>query len=392
MKEVYIVAAKRTAVGSFSGALSSLSATQLGAAAIKAAVSQAGIKPEDVQEVIFGNVMSAGIGQAPARQAAKFAGLPNSVICTTINKVCASGMKSIMLAAQNIMLGEADVIVAGGMESMTNVPYYLLQARNGYRLGHGELVDGLIKDGLWDVYNNFHMGNATEGCAKNENISREDQDKYAVESYQRAQKAVNEGKFNAEIAPVEIPQRNADPIIFDKDEEPFKVKFDKIPTLKPAFDKNGTITAANASKLNDGASAVVLMSKEKAEALGIKPIARIVAFADAERAPEEFPLAPINATQKLLKKTGKTVQDVDLFEVNEAFSAVAIAYMRNLNIPHEKMNIWGGAVALGHPLGSSGSRICVTLLHALKDTGKKLGVAAICNGGGGASAIMLEIL
>jgi len=392
MKEVYIVAAKRTAVGSFSGALSSLSATQLGAAAIKAAVSQAGIKPEDVQEVIFGNVMSAGIGQAPARQAAKFAGLPNSVICTTINKVCASGMKSIMLAAQNIMLGEADVIVAGGMESMTNVPYYLLQARNGYRLGHGELVDGLIKDGLWDVYNNFHMGNATEGCAKNENISREDQDKYAVESYQRAQKAVNEGKFNAEIAPVEIPQRNADPIIFDKDEEPFKVKFDKIPTLKPAFDKNGTITAANASKLNDGASAVVLMSKEKAEALGIKPIARIVAFADAERAPEEFPLAPINATQKLLQKTGKTVQDVDLFEVNEAFSAVAIAYMRNLNIPHEKMNIWGGAVALGHPLGSSGSRICVTLLHALKDTGKKLGVAAICNGGGGASAIMLEIL
>lgn len=392
MKEVYIVAAKRTAVGSFSGALSSLSATQLGAAAIKAAVSQAGIKPEEVQEVIFGNVMSAGIGQAPARQAAKFAGLPNSVICTTINKVCASGMKSIMLAAQNIMLGEADVIVAGGMESMTNVPYYLSQARNGYRLGHGELIDGLIKDGLWDVYNNFHMGNATEGCAKNENISREDQDKYAVESYQRAQKAVNEGKFNAEIAPVEIPQRNADPIIFDKDEEPFKVKFDKIPTLKPAFDKNGTITAANASKLNDGASALVLMSKEKAEALGIKPIARIVAFADAERAPEEFPLAPINATQKLLKKTGKTVQDIDLFEVNEAFSAVAIAYMKNLGIPHEKMNIWGGAVALGHPLGSSGSRICVTLLHALKDTGKKLGIAAICNGGGGASAIMLEIL
>jgi len=392
MKEVYIVAAKRTAVGSFSGALSSLNATQLGATAIKAAVSQAGIKPEEVQEVIFGNVMSAGIGQAPARQAAKFAGLPNSVICTTINKVCASGMKSIMLAAQNIMLGEADVIVAGGMESMTNVPYYLSQARNGYRLGHGELVDGLIKDGLWDVYNNFHMGNATEGCAKNENISREDQDKYAVESYQRAQKAVNEGKFNAEIAPVEIPQRNADPIIFDKDEEPFKVKFDKIPTLKPAFDKNGTITAANASKLNDGASALVLMSKEKAEALGIKPVARIVAFADAERAPEEFPLAPINATQKLLKKTGKTVQDIDLFEVNEAFSAVAIAYMKNLGIPHEKMNIWGGAVALGHPLGSSGSRICVTLLHALKDTGKKLGIAAICNGGGGASAIMLEIL
>ncbi len=392
MKEVYIVAAKRTAVGSFNGALSSLSATQLGAAAIKAAVAQAGIKPEDVQEVIMGNVMSAGVGQAPARQASKFAGLPNSVICTTVNKVCASGMKAIMLAAQNIMLGEADVMVAGGMESMTNVPYYLMQARNGYRLGNGEVIDGLIKDGLWDVYNNFHMGNATEGCAKNENISREDQDKYAIESYQRAQKAVNEGKFNAEIAPVEIPQRNADPIVFDKDEEPFKVKYDKITTLKPAFDKNGTITAANASKLNDGASAVVLMSKEKADALGIKPIARIVAFADAERAPEEFPLAPVNATHKLLQKTGKTVQDIDLFEVNEAFSAVAIAYMKNLNIPHEKMNIWGGAVALGHPLGSSGSRICVTLLHALKDTGKKLGVAAICNGGGGASAIMVEIL
>lgn len=392
MKEVYIVAAKRTAVGSFNGALSSLSATQLGAAAIKAAVNQAGIKPEDVQEVIMGNVMSAGIGQAPARQASKFAGLPNSVICTTVNKVCASGMKAIMIAAQNIMLGEADIIVAGGMESMTNVPYYLMQARNGYRLGHGEIVDGLIKDGLWDVYNNFHMGNATEGCAKNENITREDQDKFAVESYQRAQKAVNEGKFNTEIAPVEIPQRNADPILFDKDEEPFKVKYDKIPTLKPAFDKNGTITAANASKLNDGASALVLMSKEKAEALGIKPIARIIAFADAERAPEEFPLAPVNATHKLLQKTGKTVQDIDLFEVNEAFSAVTIAYMRNLNIPHEKVNIWGGAVALGHPLGSSGSRICVTLLHALKDTGKKLGVAAICNGGGGASSIMLEIL
>ncbi|MCS7076005.1 MAG: acetyl-CoA C-acyltransferase [Bacteroidia bacterium] len=392
MKEVYIAAAKRTAVASFGGALSSLSATQLGAAAIKAAVQQAGIKPDEVQEVIMGNVMSAGVGQAPARQAAKFAGLPNSVICTTVNKVCASGMKAIMIAAQNIMLGEAEVIVAGGMESMTNVPYYLMQARNGYRLGHSELIDGLIKDGLWDVYNNFHMGNATEGCAKNENISREDQDRYAVESYQRAQKAVNEGKFTLEITPVEIPQRNADPIIFDKDEEPFKVKYDKIPTLKPAFDKNGTITAANASKLNDGASAVVLMSKEKADALGVKPLAKIIAFADAERAPEEFPLAPVNATQKLLQKTGKTVQDIDLFEVNEAFSAVAIAYMKNLNVPHEKTNIWGGAVALGHPLGSSGSRICVTLIHALRDTGKKLGVAAICNGGGGASAIMIEVV
>ncbi|MCS7027451.1 MAG: acetyl-CoA C-acyltransferase [Bacteroidia bacterium] len=392
MREVYIVAAKRTAVGSFGGALSSLSATQLGAAAIKAAVNQAGIKPEEVQEVIMGNVMSAGVGQAPARQAAKFAGLPNSVICTTINKVCASGMKAIMVAAQNIMLGEADIMVAGGMESMTNVPYYLMQARNGYRLGHSELVDGLIKDGLWDVYNNFHMGNATEGCAKSQNITREDQDKFAIESYQRAQRAVNEGKFAAEITPIEIPQRNADPIIFDKDEEPFKVKYDKIPTLKPAFDKNGTITAANASKINDGASAVVLMSKEKAEALGVKPLAKIIAFADAERAPEEFPLAPVNATLKLLQKTGKKVEDIDLFEINEAFAAVAIAYMRNLNIPHEKTNIWGGAVSLGHPLGSSGSRICVTLIHALRDTGKKLGIAAICNGGGGGSAIMIEVL
>ncbi|MDW8301828.1 MAG: acetyl-CoA C-acyltransferase [Bacteroidia bacterium] len=392
MREVYIVAAKRTAVGSFGGALSSLSATQLGAAAIKAAVNQAGIKPEEVQEVIMGNVMSAGVGQAPARQAAKFAGLPNSVICTTINKVCASGMKAIMVAAQNIMLCEADIMVAGGMESMTNVPYYLMQARNGYRLGHSELVDGLIKDGLWDVYNNFHMGNATEGCAKSQNITREDQDKFAIESYQRAQRAVNEGKFAAEITPIEIPQRNADPIIFDKDEEPFKVKYDKIPTLKPAFDKNGTITAANASKINDGASAVVLMSKEKAEALGVKPLAKIIAFADAERAPEEFPLAPVNATLKLLQKTGKKVEDIDLFEINEAFAAVAIAYMRNLNIPHEKTNIWGGAVSLGHPLGSSGSRICVTLIHALRDTGKKLGIAAICNGGGGGSAIMIEVL
>lgn len=392
MREVYIVAAKRTAIGAFGGGLSSISATQLGATAIKAAVAQAGIKPEDVQEVIMGCVLPAGLGQAPARQAAKFAGLPNHVVCTTINKVCASGMKAIMLAAQNIMLGETEVAVAGGMESMSNAPYYLTQARNGYRLGHGEVVDGIIKDGLWDVYNNFHMGMAAELCAKNYNFSREDQDEYAIESYKRAQKAIADGKFKEEIVSVEVPQRNADALIVDTDEDAFKVKFDKISTLKPAFDKTGTVTAANASKINDGATAVVLMSKEKAEQLGLKPIAKIIAFSDAERAPEEFTVAPIDAVNKLLTKTKKSIQDIDLFEINEAFSVVALANIKGLQIDKAKINIWGGAVSLGHAIGNSGARICVTLLHALKAEKGKIGIAAICNGGGGASAIMFEVM
>ena len=390
MKEVYIVAATRTPIGAFGGSLSSLSATQLGAIVIKEAVKRAGIKPEQVQEVYMGNVLSANVGQAPVTQASIYAGLPNTTPGTTVNKVCASGMKAIMLGAQSIMLGENDIVVAGGMESMSNVPYYLEKARNGYRLGHGQITDGLVKDGLWDVYNNYHMGNATELCASECKISREDQDAYAIESYKRSAKAYEKGLFKDEITPVQIEQRGKDPLVISEDEEYKKVDFAKIPSLKPAFQKDGTVTAANASKLNDGASCVVLLSKEKAEALGIKPLAKILSFADAQQAPEWFTTAPSKALPKAVAKAGLTLADVDYFEINEAFSAVAIANNNEMKLDPAKVNINGGAVALGHPLGSSGSRIVVTLINVLKQNNAKTGAAGICNGGGGASAIVIQ--
>jgi acetyl-CoA C-acetyltransferase len=389
MKEVYIVAAARTPMGSFNGSISALSATQLGAVAIKEVVKRAGIKPEDVQEVYMGNVLSANLGQAPATQAAKFAGLPD-VPSTTVNKVCASGTKAIMLAAQSIMTGANDIVVAGGMESMSNAPYYLDKARTGYKLGHQQVTDGLIKDGLWDVYNNYHMGNAAELCAADCNISREQQDAFTVESYKRAQAAAEKGLFNDEIVAVEIPGRGGDITLVKEDEEPKAVKFDKIPSLKPVFKKDGTVTAANASTLNDGASAVVLMSKEKADALGIKPLAKILGFADAQQAPEWFTTAPSKAIPRAIENAGITADKVDFYEINEAFAVVSIANNNNLKLDPAKVNVNGGAVALGHPLGSSGSRIVVTLLSVLKQNGGKIGVAGICNGGGGASAIVIE--
>src|SRR5215217_3174022 len=389
MKEVVIVSAVRTPIGSFGGVLSGFSATQLGAVAIRAAVSRAGISPADVQEVYMGNVLSANAGQAPATQAAKFAGLPD-VPATTINKVCASGTKAIMLAAQSIALGHNEIILAGGMESMSNVPYYLDKARTGYRLGHGQLTDGLVKDGLWDVYNDYHMGSAAELCAAECGISREDQDAFAISSYQRAQAAQNEGKFTGEIVPVEIKDRKGDVTLVDKDEEPFAVKFDKIAGLKPVFKKEGTVTAANASTLNDGAAALVLMSAGKAKELGLKPLARILAYADAQQAPEWFTTAPSKAIPLALQRAGKTVADVDYFEINEAFSVVSLANNKELGLNADQVNVNGGAVSLGHPLGASGARIVVTLLSVLAQNDGKIGVAGICNGGGGASAIVIE--
>jgi len=389
MREVVIVSAIRTPIGSFGGALSSFSATQLGALAIKAAVEKAGLKPSDIQEVYMGNVLSANIGQAPATQAAKFAGLPD-LPATTINKVCASGTKAIMLAAQSIALGEIDIIVAGGMESMSNVPYYLDKARTGYRLGHGQITDGLLKDGLWDVYNDYHMGSAAELCASECGITREDQDAFAITSYKRAQLAQNEGKFDSEIIPVEIKDRKGEITLISKDEEPFAVKFDKIPGLKPVFKKDGTVTAANASTLNDGAAALVLMSADKAKELGLKPLAKILAYADAQHAPEWFTTAPSKAIPLALKKAGKSITDVDYFEINEAFSVVSLANNKELGLAEKKVNVNGGAVSLGHPLGASGARIVVTLLSVLAQNNGKIGVAGICNGGGGASAIVLE--
>lgn len=392
MQEVYIVSAVRTPMGSFNGSLSSVSATKLGAAAIKAAVEKAGIKPEDVQEVFMGNVLQAALGQAPARQAAIFAGLPNTVPCTTVNKVCASGMKSIMLAAQSIALGDNDVVVAGGMENMSNVPYYLPNARNGYRLGDGKLVDGLVFDGLTDVYNQYHMGVAAELCAKECGFSREEQDAFAIESYKRSAAAWAAGKFNDEIAPVELKDRKGNVVLVKEDEEYKNVNLEKIPTLKPVFQKDGTVTAANASTLNDGASALVLMSKAKADKLGIKSIAKIVSYADAAQAPEWFTTAPSKALPKALAKAGLKTSDIDFFELNEAFSVVGLANNKEMNLDASKVNINGGAVSLGHPLGSSGSRIIVTLINVLKQNKGKYGAAAICNGGGGASALVIENL
>ncbi|MBC7745982.1 MAG: acetyl-CoA C-acyltransferase [Flavobacterium sp.] len=391
MKEVYIVSAVRTPIGSFGGSLSAVSATQLGAAAIKAAVEKAGIKKSDVQEVFMGNVLSANLGQAPATQAAKFAGLPD-VPATTINKVCASGIKAIMFAAQSIALDLNDVVVAGGMESMSNVPYYLDKARNGYRLGDGQVIDGLVKDGLWDVYNNYHMGSAAELCATECNITREEQDLYAIESYKRSQASQANGLFSNEIVPVQITGRKGELTVINSDEEPSTVKFEKIPILNSVFKKEGTITAANASSLNDGAAALVLMSKEKADEMGIKPLARILGYADAQNAPEWFTTAPSKAIPRALKNAGIEASQVDFYEINEAFAVVSVANNKELNLDPIKVNVNGGAVSLGHPLGASGARIVVTLINVLKQNGGKIGVAGICNGGGGASALVIEML
>lgn len=389
MKEVVIVSAVRTPIGSFGGALAQFSATQLGGFAIKAAIEKAGLKPEQIQEVYMGNVLSANLGQAPATQAAKFAGLPD-LPATTINKVCASGTKAIMLAAQSIANGDNDIIVAGGMESMSNVPYYLDKARNGYRLGHGQVTDGLVKDGLWDVYNDYHMGSAAELCATECNISREAQDDFAINSYKRAQAAQTAGKFAGEIVAVEVKDRKGEVTLIDTDDEPTAVKFDKIPSLKPVFKKDGTVTAANASTLNDGAAALVLMSADKAKELGIKPLAKILGYADAQQAPEWFTTAPSKAIPLALHKANIDIKAVDFFEINEAFSVVSIANNQLLGLNDSQVNVNGGAVSLGHPLGASGARIVVTLLSVLAQNDGKIGVAGICNGGGGASALVIE--
>lgn len=389
MQEVYIVAAVRTPIGSFGGGLSSLSATQLGGIAIKEAVSRAGVSPDQVEEVYFGNVLSANLGQAPATQAAKFGGLPD-IPATTINKVCASGTKSIMLAAQSIAMGVNGVVVAGGAESMSNVPYYLDKARAGYRLGHGQVTDGLVKDGLWDVYNDYHMGSAAELCATECGISREEQDAYAISSYQRAQAAQKAGKFDRELVPVELAGRRGEVTVVTADEEVNAVNFDKIPGLRPVFQKEGTVTAANASTLNDGAAALVLASKEKVDELGLRPLARIVGYADAQQAPEWFTTAPAKAIPRALQAAGISADQVDFYEINEAFSVVAIANNQQLALTPDNVNVYGGAVALGHPLGASGARIVVTLLSVLEQEGGRIGVAGICNGGGGASALVVE--
>lgn len=391
MKEVVIVGAARTPMGSFLGALSTVSATDLGAAAIRGVLAKSGVAAELVNEVFMGNVLQANLGQAPARQAAMAAGLPNTVPCTTVNKVCASGMKAIALAAQSIMTGDNEVVIAGGMESMSNVPHYFM-ARNGAKFGDVKLADGMIKDGLTDVYNQTHMGNCAELCARERNISREEQDAFAIESYTRAAKAWSEGRFNEEVVPVEVPQRKGDPIVVNEDEEYKNVQMNKIAGLRPAFEKDGTVTAANASTLNDGASAVVLMSREKAESLGLKPLARIVSFADAAQAPEWFTTAPAKAIPLALAKAKLSVADIDYWELNQAFAVVGLANTKELGLDPSKVDVNGGAVALGHPLGSSGSRIIVTLLNVLRQNGGRYGAAGICNGGGGASAMVIEAL
>jgi acetyl-CoA C-acetyltransferase len=389
-KEVYIISAVRTPMGSFGGSLKSLTATQLGAVAIKGALTKAGLSPAQVEDVLMGNVIQANLGQAPARQAAKFAGLPNEVNCTTVNKVCASGMKAIAQAAQSILLGDAHVVIAGGMESMSNVPFYVDSVRWGNKYGNTTLIDGLAKDGLTDVYDGKAMGNAAELCARECGITREDQDAFAIESYKRSQAAWEKGLFQEEIVPVEIPQRKGDPVVFAKDEEPFNVKFDKIPSLNPAFQKDGTVTAANASTMNDGAAALVLMSKEKAEELGLKPIAKVIGYADAEQAPEWFTTTPSLAAPKAVAKAGLKMEDIQYWELNEAFSVVGIENSRRMKLDPTRVNVHGGAVSLGHPLGASGARIIVTLINVLKANNARYGAAGICNGGGGASAMVIE--
>lgn len=391
MKEVYIVAAARTPMGSFGGSLAEVPATQLGATAVKAAVERAGIKPTDVQDVFMGSVLQANLGQAPARQAAKFGGLPDSVHCTTVNKVCASGMKSVIFGTQAILLGDSDVVVAGGMENMSMTPYYLEKGRYGMKYGHGTVLDGIVKDGLTDVYHNNAMGCSADLCATTNKITREQQDTYAIESYKRASAAWAAGKFKDEIVPVTVKTRKGD-VVVAEDEEYKNVNFDKIPGLKPVFTKEGTVTAANASTINDGASALVLMSKEKMDELGVKPLARILSYADAEQAPEWFTTAPAIALPKAVSKAGLTMGDINYFEINEAFSVVALANLQIMQLDASRVNVNGGAVALGHPLGCSGARIIVTLINVLKQNKAKYGAAAICNGGGGASAIVIENL
>ena len=390
INEVIIASGCRTPIGSFGGSLSSIPAPKLGAAVVEEAIKRAGIKKEQVNEVIMGCVLTGGMGQAPARQAAIYAGLPTSVECMTINKVCGSGLKAVILASQAIALGDADIIVAGGMESMSNVPYILEKARTGYRMGHGHIVDMMIKDGLWDPYKDFHMGNAGDLCSKECNISREAQDEFASLSYKRALDAQKNGLFNEEIVPIKIPQKGADPIVINEDEEPKKVKFDKIPSLKSAFSPDGTITPANASKINDGAAALVIMSKNKAEELGIKPLARIIAYGSFAKQPEWFTTAPADAITKVLSKANMTKDQIDLFEINEAFAVVTLVVNKILGLDVNKVNVNGGAVALGHPIGASGARILVTLLHAMKQRNVKRGMAAICIGGGEASAMIVE--
>lgn len=390
--DVFILSATRTPIGSFGGSLSSVHASKLGATAIQGALAKAGTEPAAVDEVLMGNVVSANLGQAPARQAAIYAGLPVSVICTTVNKVCASGMKATALGAQAIQLGDASIVVAGGMENMSQIPYYLPKGRNGYGYGHGEVIDGLLKDGLTDVYDQIGMGVCGDKTALKYNISREAQDEFAIRSYQRSAEATANGSFADEIVPVETLSAKGDATIVSEDEEYKRVKFDKIPTLKPVFSKDGTVTAANASTINDGGAALVLAGSSAVNAENLKPIARIVAYADAEQEPAWFTTTPVLATEKVLKKAGLKISDIDYFEVNEAFAVVALAYIQALNLDIEKVNVFGGAVSLGHPLGASGARIVTTLLSVLAKNNGKYGLAAICNGGGGASAMIVERL
>ncbi len=392
MNEVYIVSGARTPIGSFGGSLASLSATKLGSVAVKGAISKIGLDPKHIQELFFGNVISSGLGQAPATQVAVGAGLGYTIPTTLVNKVCASGMKSIMLGAQSIMLGHNDVVVAGGMESMSNIPYYLMKARYGYKYGNGELIDGLTHDGLTDIYNHCAMGVCSDNTAKEMKISRQDQDNYAIQSYKRSAAAWAAGKFKDEIIPVEIAGKKGDITLFSEDEEYKNVNFDKIPGLKPVFTKEGTATAANSSTINDGAAAVILMSKEKAKELGLTPIAKILGFADASQDPMWFTTTPSIAIPKAMKMAGVDKKDVGFYEINEAFSAVAIANNMKLGLDPNKVNVNGGAVALGHPLGASGARITITLANILKQNNSSIGVAGICNGGGGASAIVIERL
>lgn len=392
MQEVFIVSAVRTPIGSFGGSLAGVSATQLGAAAIKGALEKAGVAPDQVNEVLMGNVVSANLGQAPARQAARFAGIPDHVPCTTVNKVCASGMKCITLGAQSIMLGLNDIVVAGGMENMSQIPYYIPNARWGYKYGNGEIVDGLAKDGLTDVYNQKAMGVCADATAVKYGISREAQDAFAIDSYKRSAASTENGLFKAEIVPVSIPQKKGDPMMILEDEEFRKVMFDKIPGLRPAFTPDGTVTAANASTINDGAAALILASEAAVKRLGLKPIAKIRGFADAEQEPEWFTTSPTIAAPKALKMAGVSKSDIDFFEVNEAFSVVTMAFEQVMEISHDQTNVFGGAVSLGHPLGASGARIVTTLNNVLHQRNGKLGLAAICNGGGGATAIVIEKL
>jgi acetyl-CoA C-acetyltransferase len=390
MKEVYIVSAVRTPMGSFGGMFAGLSAVDLGAAAIKGALEKAGVKPDQVMEVFMGNVCSANLGQAPARQAALKAGIPHSVPCTTVNKVCSSGIKSIMFAAQSIRAGGNDLIVAGGMESMSNIPYYVPKARWGAKYGDVSLVDGLARDGLIDAYNHQAMGTCADATAEKYGFTREDQDRFAIQSYKRSAAATESGEFRAEIVPVMVPQRKGDPLEITEDEEYKRVKFEKIPALRPAFNKDGTVTAANASTINDGASALIIASKEKVEELGLKPLAKIVSFADAAQEPEWFTTAPTLAAPKALEQAGLELSDIDYVEVNEAFSVVTMAFNKVMGLTEDKVNVFGGAVSLGHPLGASGARIVTTLNNVLQQKGAKRGMAAICNGGGGASAMIIE--